>query len=85
MSHSMLKIHKEHPTFKINANFGLKNGNPNSIGPKCNRKIMTRVTEVFVTLFFTVKFNYYVFPVVTFNEIIEENYLILFLRLMNMV
>jgi len=41
MLHSMLKIHKEHPTFKINANFGLKNGNLNLTEPKCNRKIMT--------------------------------------------
>lgn len=41
MLHSMLKIHEEHPTFKINAHFGLKNGNLNLIKPKCNRKIMT--------------------------------------------
>jgi len=41
MLHSMFKIHEEHTTFKINANFGLKNGNLNLTEPKCNRKIMT--------------------------------------------
>jgi len=46
---------------------------------------MTWVTAVFVNLFFTVKFHYYVFTVVMFNEIIEEKYLILSLRLINMV
>lgn len=81
----MLKIHEEHPTFKINANFGLENVNLNLIKLKCNRKIMTWLTEVFVNLFFTVKFHHYAFPVVMFNEIIEQKYLILSLRLMNMV
>jgi hypothetical protein len=58
--HSMLRIYEEHPTFKINANFGLKSGNLNMIEPKCNRKIMTSVTKGFLNLFFTVKFHYYV-------------------------
>lgn len=65
----MLKIQEGCTTFKFNANFGLKNGNLNLIEPICNRKIMTQVTKVFVNLFFTVKFHYYVFPVVMFNEI----------------